>query len=388
MEILLIAACAWLAYQSGAQSEQSKLGLSPAQRDQMREAARHEKAVRRIAEKHKDAPVPADSTTAVRTSAPVPATFGSGYRSHRPARPPLGARAGEWTGRGVTWAQHTGRDAWQRYRERRKNAGHEDPGPVLVPVPPARPPDVPPIPTVPTTTGAEKDAADATSKPDEPAAPDAHAEAPKEPATAPSGDVDTSAKKPPEPEAADDPDYDPDGSFAHLPDYTTPPDAEMETPRSDTPPPSNTPGVGRMAADVTYESVEDETDDLSAMCEEDARVYDRVRSRAEREIGRGDDLVARLRQAGFGAKVIGWVTRCKEQYEVIHSQIDDLQKNTITQGEKVVEAKALLIAGQGVYAEIAKDMEDVAERDAYISDAVDAEDANAHSEVYETTGAA
>ena len=143
-----------------------------------------------------------------------------------------------------------------------------------------------------------------------------------------------------------------------------------------------------MAAEVTYESVMEESDELSIMCDDDVRVYDRIRDRAEREIGRGDALIAALEEAGFGPSVIGWVARCKENYSVIHSEVDDLQANTIAQGEAVAKAKALLEAGQGVYADIAKDMESVAERDAYISDAVDAEDTSAHTEVFETKAAA
>lgn len=142
-----------------------------------------------------------------------------------------------------------------------------------------------------------------------------------------------------------------------------------------------------MAAEVSYESVMDESDELSIMCDDDVRVYDKIRTRAEREIGRGDALIAAMEATGFGPSVIGWVARCVENYKVIHSQIDDLQANTIAQGEAVVKAKALLEAGQGVYADIAKDMEDVAEREAYISDAVDAEDTSADTEVYETKAA-
>jgi hypothetical protein len=142
-----------------------------------------------------------------------------------------------------------------------------------------------------------------------------------------------------------------------------------------------------MAAEVTYESVMDESDELTVMCEDDALVYDRIKDRAEREIGRGDTLVAQLEAAGFGSKVISWVVRCREIYGVIRSEVDDLKANTVAQGEAVVKAKALLEAGQGVYADIAKDMESVAAREAYISDAVDAEDTSAHTETYETKAA-
>lgn len=399
MELLLLAACAWLAYQGGAQSEQAKLGVSPAQRDIMREEARHEKAVRRIAEKHGTAAAPTTARTGTAGSQTdgVPETFLSGYRSSRPDHPPLSHRAGQWAGRGVGWGQGVGRDAWRKYRKRRKDAGHDDPGPVLVPLPPARPPDVPPVPASPPTAGLEKDTDGAADS-----APPAiiPAEVPPKPAEAPKKAPVGSVKKPPELTADEDPDFDLDEPLEPVPENTgerpephtadpaPPPDAGADTPQADTTPPADTTqGVGRMAAEVTYESVEEETDDLSAMCEEDVRVYDRIRSRSEREVTRGDELAMRLKAAGFGSSVIAWVIRCKEQYQVIRDQVDDLQRNTLAQGEKVVEAKALLVAGQGVYADIAKDMEDVAERDSYISDAVDAEDTNPEAEHYETKAA-
>ncbi|MCC9708199.1 hypothetical protein E4N62_24840 [Streptomyces sp. MNU76] len=142
-----------------------------------------------------------------------------------------------------------------------------------------------------------------------------------------------------------------------------------------------------MAAEVSYESVEEESDELSLMCEDDLVVYDRIGKRCQREISRGDSLLVAMEAVGFGPKVMGWVTRGKEQYGVIDSQLAELKSNTKAQGEAVVKAKALLVAGQGLYADIAKDMESVADRDVYISDAVDAEDTSAHTEVYETRGA-
>lgn len=364
MEILLIACL--LAYTAGAQSEQSKLGLSPAQRDIMREKTRHEKAVQKIADKHSEATVPNAAGTSPWKNAPAngrtttPDTFWSGYRTQRPARPPLGHRAGTWAGSGISWAQNTGRDAWQSYRKRRKDAGHDDPGPVLVPIPPSQPPLVPPIPAHPPTVGADSDKNKVAPKPDETAAK-------KQPVA--------DLKKAPEP-APQQPTAD-----------AAPPTAQPDTTAPEPQPAATQGGTGRMAAEVTYESVMDESDELSIMCEDDVRVYDRIRDRAEREIGRGDDLTAALQDAGFGSKVIAWVARCKENYAVIRSEVDDLQHNTIAQGEKVTQAKALLQQGQGVYADIAKDMESVAERDAYISDAVDAEDTSAHTEVYETKAA-
>ncbi|MFF3359520.1 hypothetical protein ACFYWN_44755 [Streptomyces sp. NPDC002917] len=360
MEILLIACM--LAYAAGAQSEQSNLGLSPAQRAAMREQTRHEKAIQRIAEKHGGTTPPKNGVSTWKEApadsgaqATTPETYWSGYRNRRPAertRTPIGHRAGTWTAQGVTWAQDTGRGAWQAYRKRRQEAGRDEPGPTLVP--PPRPPLVPPIPVAPPTVGIDRDKSAAPAEPGKPT---------------------VDLKKAPEETPAS-------------PDKTAPETGQAETPPPATPQPADPPqGVGRMAAEVTYESVTDESDELSIMCEDDVRVYDRIRERAEREIGRGDELIAALEAGGFGPSVIDWAARCKESYQVIHGQVDDLQTNTIAQGEAVVKAKALLEAGQGVYADIAKDMEDVAERNAYISDAVDAEDTSAGTDVYETKAA-
>ena len=142
-----------------------------------------------------------------------------------------------------------------------------------------------------------------------------------------------------------------------------------------------------MAAEVTYESVIEESDELSLMCDDDSQVYDRIRQRAEREIGRADELIAALDNAGAGQAVIARIASCKEQYQLLLAQIDDLQKNTIAQGEAVVKAKARLEAGQGVYAGIARDMQSVADRDFYTSDTVDGEDTEAHTDTYETRAA-
>ncbi|MGW1102731.1 hypothetical protein [Streptomyces sp. NPDC002540] len=376
MEILLIACM--LAYAAGSQSEQSKLGLSPAQRAVMREQTRHEKAIQRIAEKHggtappKNGVSPWKEAPASDTEVAVPETFWSGYRKRRSVehpRTPIGHRAGTWTAQGVTWAQGTGRSAWQAYRKRRQEVGRDELGPVLVPLPPPRSPLVPPMPTEPPTVGVESDKSAGPAEPDETPGADLK----KAPSETPEAPASGEAKAP--------------GSAPDSADIAAP---ETAQPGPTTPPtqPAGTPqGVGRMAAEVTYESVMDESDELSIMCDDDVRVYDRIYTRAEREIGRGDALIAELEAAGFGPSVIGWVTRCKENYQVIHSQTDDLQANTVAQGEAVVKAKALLEAGQGVYADIAKDMESVAERGAYISDAVDAEDTTAHTEIYETKAA-
>jgi hypothetical protein len=365
MEILLIACM--LAWTAGAQSEQSKLGISPAQRAILKEQARHEKAVQRIADKHGVKPVGQKAGLSPWKEAPtvgrtqkhaVTGTFLSGYRSTRPAGPPLGQRVGAGAGSAVTWTQDTSRNAWRAYRDRRSKTDPADPAIKVVPLPPAYPPAVPPIPNQPPTAGADG-APTVTAKPDSTTQPGDTTEA-KPQETAPKA-------APAKPESADETPA----------DTTTPTDTPAATPG----------GAGRMAAEVTYESVMEESDELAVMCEDDVRVYDRIRDRAEREIGRGDDLITALQNAGFGPKVIGWVARCKENYSVIRSEVDDLQKNTIAQGEAVVKAKALLEQGQGVYAGIAKDMESVADRDAYISDAVDAEDTQAHTEVYETKAA-
>lgn len=445
MEILLIACM--LAYVAGAQTEQSKLGLSPAQRATMREQTRHEKAVQRIAEKHGEAAVPPaqgvspwkqTQTSGRERGSTTPDTFMSGYRSRRPGRPPLGQRAGELAGKGVTWAQDTGKDAWRSYRERRKREGDNGPELVMVPIPPDHPPTIPPVPTYPPTAGIgiadringppqEPDEPVEPEEPEEPeqapGVPESQAEPPATAGRSPDGESDwadvyawtdkeedpAETLEPP-PITAPEPEWVPptprepeetpeqvtdiavegarqalaNARFHGVPEATAP---ETTTPAPDPGTAQTGNGVGRMAAEVTYESVMDESDELHLMCEDDVRVSDRIHARAEREIGRGDDLIAALENAGFGPSVIAGVARCKEQYGVIYSEVDDLKTNTIAQGEAVVKAKALLEAGQGVYADIAKDMESVAERESYISDAVDAEDTDAHTEVYETKAA-
>ncbi|WP_217235442.1 hypothetical protein [Streptomyces sp. AC555_RSS877] len=363
MEILLIACM--LAYAAGAQSEQSKLGMSPAQRAILKEEARHEKAVRKIADKYGDAPVKSGpAATSPWKNAPaangqhattITEAFRSAYRGHTPVQrvaTPMGRRAGGWVARGVAWGEDTGRGALREFRKRRQAGGGNDPAPVLVPAPPAHPPTVPPMPAQP---------------PQPPAA-----------AVGGAGQGVSLAK----PAAA------PGGGAATAPAGVTPPQQTPVPPTVPTPQPAaNQGGTGRMAAEVTYESVMDESDELSLMCDDDVRVYDRIRTRCEREAGRADELIAAMDLMGFGPTVTRWVVRAKEQYQVIQGQVDDLQTNTIAQGEQVVKAKTLLEAGQGVYAGIAQDMEDVADRDAYISDAVDAEDTTAHTEIYETQGA-
>ncbi|MDW8478420.1 hypothetical protein R3L02_42505 [Streptomyces scabiei] len=550
MELLLLA-CAWLVYTAGAQSEQAKVGLSPAQRDILRERTRHEKAVQKIADKH-GASAPADRKAGVSPWKEPPASerdpvlslpeaFRSGYRGHTRVErvaTPMGRRVGGWAARGVAWGQDTGRGALREYRKRRKAAGHDDPAPVLVPLPPARPPDVPPMPAAPPTAGADsgdgkgvslerpKEATEppepegAVKPPDgatEPPAggdgspgapetskgpetpPDGAAEASvKEPAApapeaspgpeaAPAGPETTDAAAEPEPAAAETKDAaepksseepsgaaetepnpapaepeatpaapensaagpespapepetadaaaEPEPATAEAKDAAEPksseepsgaaetepnpapaepeatpaapensaagpesPAAEPESPAAapegttpgpirDSEPAAAGGGVGRMAAEVTYQSVIDESDELNLMCEEDFATYERIGKRCEREIGKGDSLIAELNARGAGPGLIRWITRCKEDYGTINSQLDQLKTNTKAQGEKVVQAKGLLEAGQGVYAEQAKDMESVMDRDFYVSDAVDSEDASAHTEVYETRGA-
>ncbi|MFE7958683.1 hypothetical protein [Streptomyces sp. NPDC057413] len=462
MEILLIACM--LAWTAGAQSEQAKLGLSPAQRDILRERARHEKAVRKIADKHGVAPPatpapgvsPGKETPAADPVLTLPEAFRSGYRSHTPIErvaTPLGRRAGLWTAQGVAWARDTGRGAVREYRKRRRAAGHEDPAPVLVPLPPAHPPAVPKMPDKPPTAGAdssdgskgvvltkpeeggEATGPDGPEKPPEPPAePPAGADGTTDPSRAPTGpeaaaegpvpagpgDAEAKRKREvlervgaiiPEPRPAEttgssepertaEPPVTPvtepvtaDG--AAVTDTVTPPTPAVTKPAAAvTAPttdkalaPAGAGGIGRMAAEVNYDSVMEESDELSLMCDEDVQVYGRIRARCEREIGRGDALIAALESVGAGQRVIAWVIRCKDQYGAIHGQLDDLQKNTLAQGEAVVKAKALLEAGQGLYADIAQDMESVADRDFYVSDAVDSEDATAHTESYETKGA-
>ncbi|MFJ9902018.1 hypothetical protein ACIRVK_03750 [Streptomyces sp. NPDC101152] len=437
MEILLLCALAFLA---GKQSEAESMGLGPADRALAKEQRRHEKAVREIADKHgvrPPAPLPGVSPwkePAPATGAPVvPGTFRSGYRSHVPVErtyTPMGRRAGRagaWAARGVAWAKDTGKSAVREYRERRTAEGHDDPAPVLVPLPPTVPPAVPPIPKEAPTVhekpeptagpgppeaapvypddaevarwtevleraglGIEPDPAIVEEAAEEPARVPEEASEPesaREAQTAPETAAEERATVP-EPRKPE------DGAAADTAAEKAPePAAEGTTPAT---PPGSAPGsgtartrngVGRMAAEVTYESVMDESDELSLMCDEDVKVYDRIGVRCEREIGRADALIADARNAGVGESVIGWISRALEKYQGIHSSLDELKDNTVAQGEAVIKAKTLLETGQGVYADIAKDMEDVADREFYVSDAVDSEDTNAHTETYETRGA-
>ncbi|MDG9709690.1 hypothetical protein [Streptomyces sp. DH10] len=495
---------------AGAQSEQAKVGLSPAQRDILKERTRHEKAVQKIADKH-GAAAPADRKAGVSPWKEPPASerdpvltlpeaFRSGYRGHtriERVATPVGRRAGGWAARGVAWAEDTGRGALREYRKRRKSAGHDDPAPVLVPLPPTRPPDVPPVPATPPTAGTDgggrkgvslerpEEAAEAkepegAEKPPEgatepsaggdgsPSTPEAStgpgeaADGPEPPPPprggvadwaewykwAPSDDKDSSdpaetleppTPAAPEPATADDnagtdteakpesagtepdPKAEPEGAAEpkssevptgraeteRAPAVAEPegaaagaegavrepespvaePEGAVPEPNKDSEPAAAGGGVGRMAAEVTYESVMDESDELNLMCDEDFATYERIGKRCEREIGKGDSLIAELTARGAGQGLLAWITRCKEDYGTINSQLDQLKQNTKAQGEKVVQAKALLEAGQGVYADQAKDMESVMDREFYISDAVDSEDASAHTEVYETRGA-
>lgn len=467
MEVLLLAACAWLVHTAGAQSEQAKLGLSPAQRDIIRENARHEKAVQKIADKHGAAPPaerrpgvspwkepPASERDPVLT---LPEAFRSGYRGHtriERVATPMGRRAGGWTARGVAWAEDTGKGALREYRKRRRAKGEPDPAPVLIPV------SEPPVPTDPPSAGTDSGKGEGVSlarpdppldpeegeKPPEgasgaPTADDGYPEASTDP-TAPEKAADGPAPVPPpateetdwaeaykwdpsdedwlrpaeaaEPKSTDEPsdpamtepvtaedatvtesvtavtdsDTEPASAVTEPGATVTEPGAAVTEPVNITKEPAAAgEGVGRMAAEVSYESVEEESDELSLMCEDDLVVYDRIGKRCQREISRGDSLLVAMEAVGFGPKVMGWVTRGKEQYGVIDSQLDELKSNTKAQGEGVVKAKALLVAGQGLYAGIAKDMESVADREVYISDAVDSEDTSAHTEVYETRGA-
>ncbi|MEV6841059.1 hypothetical protein AB0N17_42400 [Streptomyces sp. NPDC051133] len=472
MELLLLA-CAWLVYTAGAQSEQAKVGLSPAQRDILRERTRHEKAVQKIADKHGVA-APAERKPGVSPWKEPPASehdpvltlpeaFRSGYRGHTRVErlaTPVGRRAGGWVAQGVGWAQDTGRGALREYRRRRRAAGHVDPAPVLVPLPPTAGTDsgdgkgvsmkkpeeaaegkkpegpekapegatVPPVdgsgsPTAPeVSTGPETppdEAGETTAK--EPAAPAPEASPGPEVATA--GPETKEAAAEPEPAAAETKDASepkaseeasgaaetepasapaepeptaaapeataagPESTAAESESPVAEPERAVPEPRKESEPAAAGGGVGRMAAEVTYQSVIDESDELNLMCDEDFATYERIGKRCEREIGKGDSLIAELNARGAGPGLISWITRCKEDYGTINSQLDQLKQNTKAQGEKVVQAKALLEAGQGVYAEQAKDMESVMDRDFYVSDAVDSEDASAHTEVYETRGA-
>ncbi|WP_042422229.1 hypothetical protein [Streptacidiphilus anmyonensis] len=144
-----------------------------------------------------------------------------------------------------------------------------------------------------------------------------------------------------------------------------------------------------MAADISYDSVLEESDELSIMCEDDQVVYNRLSERCEREVGRADALIAELAEFGIKAeRIIGQINACTEQYRAMHNSLAGLAFDTRAQAEAVTKAKALLEAGQGVYADIAQDMEEVADREFYLSDQVDTEDLAADTETYETRGVA
>lgn len=365
MEVL-IAACL-LAWAAGAQSEQAKLGMSPAERDLRREHVRHEKTIRKIADKH--GTTPADSAAAPLT---IPEAFRSGYRGHTPLErvaTPAGRHMGNWAAKGVYWARDTGRSALKEYRERRKAEGAPDPAPIIAP------PVMPPMPTEPPTVGVPGGVD--LAKPEAPATP-----APPEPVPVPVVEAPAPVASPPAAGVTP-------GSTTPVPAPREPeaPAAPDEAAEPIAPAQPHEKGVGRMAAEVTYESVKDESEELSLMCDDDLTVYDRLQQRCEREIGRADELIAALRNAGVGERVAGWVARCMEQYQLINTQLGELKQHTYAQDEAVVKAKTLLEAGQGVYAGIALDMESVADRPFYVSDAVDSEDAAAHDEIFETTGA-
>ncbi|ESP95722.1 hypothetical protein B591_31013 (plasmid) [Streptomyces sp. GBA 94-10 4N24] len=511
MEVLLVIACT-LAWASGAQSEQTKLGLSKAQRDQIRENVRHEKAVRKIAEKHGIAPaemapeaVPAEAPVPAGAPATLPEAFRSGYRSHTPVArvaTPLGRHAGSWAARGVVWVKDSGKSALREYRKRRQAAGHEDPAPVLVPLPPAHPPAVPPMPAhppaVPGPPPADTEECSGVSlkKPDPPAGPEGPSGAPGGPSealpdpsaskaapeppsgsekaaepvtgaleptvpgprpapdsvterdtregetsqpeaeksdTAPAGTgtepvtpqaaadtepgtpqaaeptTDTATPKPPDTDepTPDTPGPETDTAPDPEPETVTPADTDEPRPATagvpDEPPQAadGTPGpttTGQavtaptaggeaMAAEVNYESVMEESDELTGMCEGDRIVYQKLINRCRREQSKGDELYAELDDRGVGQWICQIVARCKERYSSLAEHLTLLDRDTLAQGEAVQKAKGYLEAGQGLYADIARDMEDVADRDYYTSDRVDDEDVNAHTETYEMRGA-
>ncbi|MFI8287421.1 hypothetical protein ACIF84_30785 [Streptomyces albidoflavus] len=511
MEVLLVIACS-LAWASGAQSEQTKLGLSKAQRDQIRENVRHEKAVRKIAEKHGIAPAetapeaaPAPAPAPAGVPATLPEAFRSGYRSHTPVArvaTPLGRHAGSWAARGVVWVKDSGKSALREYRKRRQAAGHEDPAPVLVPLPPAHPPVVaPPMPAHPPAVPGPPPAAGEGSgvsleKPDPPAGPEGPPAAPEGPSgalpdpsapesapEAPSGSEKaaepvTGVPEPivpgprPAPEAvterdtregetsqpeAEKSDTAPAGTGTEpvtpqavtepgpvtpqaaepTTDTATPKPADTDEPTPDAPGPETDttpdpePGTGTpadtdepgpapagvpdeppqaaddtpaptaagqavtaptaegeaMAAEVNYESVMEESDELTGMCEGDRIVYQKLIDRCRREQSKGDELYAELDGRGVGQWICQIVARCKERYSSLAEHLTLLDRDTFAQGEAVQKAKGYLEAGQGVYADIARDMEDVADRDYYTSDRVDDEDVNAHTDTYEMRGA-
>lgn len=444
MEILL-AACL-LAWAAGAQSERAALGVSPAQRALIKEQVRHDKTVQKIAEKHGTGggvPLSKTSEPAVPGTAPaapepltVPAAFLAGYRGHTPVArvaTPVGRHVGGWAARGVAWTKDSGRSAVKEFRKRRAAEGKPDPAPVIAPIPPmpTEPPTVgttpatpaatappkvtvPPKPTEPPTAGSATPPAAPAADDDDPwsdtdddstpapKGPENAPEAASEPPAAAAGDTEPS-EPPAGPQGAAEPPIAviPSPRTVEPADAVSPAAPEAAEPAESKPEPATRPapespgdggskttpstqgGIGRMASEVSYGSVMEESDELALMCDDDLLVYKRIKDRCVREIGRADELKAQLKSG----QVKDWITSCQEQYRQLLTQLEDLESNTVSQAEAVVKAKALLEQGQGLYADIALDMETVEERQFYISDQTDAEDTNAASETYETKGA-
>ncbi|MGP3777089.1 hypothetical protein ACTWJ8_40275 (plasmid) [Streptomyces sp. SDT5-1] len=389
MELLMVAIA--LAWAAGAQSEQAKLNVGPAERAALREKARHERAVQKIAEKH-GVPV---------ADVDLPGTFKSGYRS------PAG-RIGDLIRRHrKTTPDDAGRRAVEDYRDREVKAGRPDPAPLVAPDPNhvlvARPPaTIPPPPAYPPTVGAAtkpstgpespskaKDGTSDPTAPEKPAdgaagavpAPRSDAEAAKPAAAGPpdAATAPVTAEKPVTPPVTP-----PVTGGATAGATTAAPDATPTAPGATTAAPE---GTGRAAAEVSYTSVAEESDELNLMCDDDLAVYEKVQNVCQREATKGDELVVQIRDAGFGERIAAWMVSCKEKYATLAAQLQELRGLTMAQSEGVWKAKGLLIAGQGVYADIAKDMESVATRDAYISDRVDDEDLAAHNETFEIRSA-
>ncbi|MFF5638253.1 hypothetical protein [Streptomyces sp. NPDC012825] len=384
------------------------------------------------------APVAPGSVPAAPEPVTIPAAFLAGYRGHTPVArvaTPVGRHVGGWAARGVAWTKDSGRSAVKEFRKRRAAEGKPDPAPVLAPIPPmpTEPPTVgttpatpvatvpsaatvPPKPAEPPTAGTVTpptppgaDGEDLWSDTDDdksgsaaaPKAPEKAPEAasgpsaaapggtePSEPPTGPQGAVEPPVVAVPAPRLAEPAQSEPPESGPEPATVSGPEPAPAPVPEPSGGGGSKTPttpqgGIGRMASEISYGSVMEESDELALMCDDDLLVYKRIKDRCVREIGRADELKAQLKSGG----VKDWVTRCQEQYRQLLVQMEDLETNTVSQAEAVVKAKALLEQGQGFYADIALDMESVEERQFYISDQTDAEDTNAVSETYETKGA-
>lgn len=326
MEVLLIAAITWA---MGQQSEQAKLGLAPEHRAHMVEQQRHEKALRKIADKHGGvvpAPkTPAGVTAGAGVKTPATASFRAGYRTHvERTAPPLAHRAGDLAGRGTLWAKDTGRKAFKRLREKRAAQGRPDPAPVI---------EYPPMPTEPPTVGVERRDDEGDVRPgstrETPPAGDASSSAPAERATA------------------------------------------TEAATEGTPAPAATPDTSGepVSAEITYTKVYDTAESMERKSVRHMEAMERVAERAATLHGWADDLTAKLATVKAGHRLEAAVASAKEKLRVLAKLAEEYQDDCRDRAERFAVARQTLEANLGGIASAVRDSGgDIAERDYYNGD--------------------